>query len=200
MVAVVKSVSGPKLVVHNVKLSFFYDLRKQQCNMQTIASGEWKVDSYSVTIYKCSRKYKSSKLRLINVTGIRSLEEIKRARSIIQERFNLKLEKHHRIDNIFASRRWRENFDVAKLIKTCQQLHKDKFFIFFDVLLSRGIYLIPHKKGTIPSFILFRTGSSTVMSIKSHKDLYRSEKLLKSIYTENNLKRSTVAVAVAAEE
>ena len=121
------------------------------------------------------------------MTGIRSLEEIDEARSEIESRFNLTLHPKHRIDNIFASQKDYKNYDIGKLLATCQRLYRDKFTIIYDILLHRGIYLIPKRK-KLPSLILFRTGSATVMSMRSLSDLNKTDKLLNSVFIPDNLR------------
>ena len=121
------------------------------------------------------------------MTGIRSIEEIDAARRKIEARFNLTLHPKCRIDNIFASQKDTKNYDIGKLLATCKGLYSDKFTIIYDILLHRGIYLIPKKK-KCPSLILFRTGSATVMSMRSVSDLNKTNKLLKSVFIPDNLR------------
>ena len=92
-----------------------------------------------------------------------------------------------RIDNIFLARKGFLNFDVGKLISTCVKLFKPTHYVIYDILLFRGIYLVPRVKKKDPSFIVFRTGSLTLMSNKV-KDILNIEKRLKHVFSDTNLR------------
>ena len=182
----------PLLEIKNVKLSYFYDDERLKSDSSSSASSStlWNPPEPGVTyIGKCVITiYKSSKLNLINATGLKSLAEIDEIKSYLEEKFNLTIV-HVKIDNMFLSRKCFENFDVEKLIRTCEKLIKDSHHIIYDVLLSRGIYLIPRQKPK-PSLILFRTGSVTVMSIRSLEEVNECNNFLSKIYIVENLRNS----------
>lgn len=174
-----KSVSCPRLKIYNIKLSLVYN---ELAPPQVAPSpGVYKFHPFCATIYQ------SCKRRLINVTGVKQLQQIELIKKKIEREFNLTVS-HVRIDNIFLARRCFLNFDIERLITTCEILFKPTHFIIYDILLFRGIYVIPRRK-ELPSFIVFRTGSFTVM-LKQICDIERVEEDLKKIYTVENLKEN----------
>lgn len=172
----------PSLEIKNVKVSYFYDAPSP------LYSSSWHPPEPGVTyIGNCVITiYKSSKLNFMNATGIKSLAEIDQVKSCLEEKFNLTIV-HVKIDNMFLSRKCYENFDVEKLIRTSEKLIKDSHHIIYDVLLSRGIYLTPRQKPK-PSYILFRTGSVTVMSVRSIEEIDKCNHFLSQVYCAENLR------------
>ena len=76
--------------LNNIKVSFIFEnnVVKDQ-NKQII----WKNGNFTFTIYKHNRK-------LVNVTGLKSAEEIEQQKKLIEEMFQKKVKKE-RIDNTF---------------------------------------------------------------------------------------------------
>ena len=76
--------------LNNIKASFIFEnsVVKNQ-NKQVI----WKNGNFTFTIYKHSQQ-------LVNVTGLKSAEEIEQQKSVIEEMFQQEVKKV-RIDNVF---------------------------------------------------------------------------------------------------
>ena len=164
-----------RLKLYNIKLSICYKKIQHQ-----LTPGIYKIDNFYCTIYKtCQRR------RLINVTGISHFHQIEHVKCKIETEFNLTI-CHVKIDNMFLARKCFLNFNIAKLISTCERLFKPTHFIIYDVLLFRGVYILPRHKQD-PSFIVFRTGSLT-LHCKRPSDIRKVENYCKYIYAVENLK------------
>jgi TATA-box binding protein (TBP) (component of TFIID and TFIIIB) len=153
--------------LNNIKVSFIFEnnVVKDQ-NKQII----WKNGNFTFTIYKHNRK-------LVNVTGLKSAEEIEQQKKLIEEMFQQKVKKE-RIDNTFFSKKDYKNIDMPSLYKHLKE-NKD-YFVSYNIELFPGMYLHPKDK-QYPTMILFRTGSYTMMGGKSIKVVYESELFLKTL-------------------
>ena len=134
-----------KLKLYNIKLSAFY-------KKTTIAP---QPGVYHLNNKVCLTIYKTSKKNLINVTGVKSFLQLPHIKTQIERKFNLTVHRM-KIDNLFLARKGFLNFDIAKLIFACEKLFKPTHFVLFDILLFRGIFVIPREKKKNPSFIVFR--------------------------------------------
>ena len=114
---------------------------------------------------------------MINVTGLKSAEEIEQQKSVIEEMFQQNVLKV-RIDNTFFSKKDYTNIDMSSLYKHLKE-NKD-YFVSYNIELFPGMYLHPKDK-QYPTMILFRTGSYTMMGGKSIKVVYESELFLKTL-------------------
>ena len=153
--------------LNNIKVSFIFEnnVVKDQ-NKQII----WKNGNFTFTIYKHSRK-------LVNVTGLKSAEEIEQQKKLIEEMFQQKVKKE-RIDNTFFSKKDYKNIDMPSLYKHLKE-NKD-YFVSYNIEVFAGMYLHPKDK-QYPTMIVFRTGSYTMMGGKSIKVVYESELFLKTL-------------------
>ena len=102
---------------------------------------------------------------LLNVTGSKSVEEVKRKQNFIETAFNVQC-KNLKIDNIFYSYKDYKSIDMSALYYHVSDKFKVKFVIDYNVELFPGLYMKTKCKG-IPTLILFRTGSYTIMGCKS---------------------------------
>ena len=137
---------------------------------------------FSIRIYKHSP-------HLINVTGIRTLDEVDQIRSELEERFQIKIEKT-RVDNLMASRRGKHIFDFEKMIKSIKKNGYDRvFLVCYDVeTYAQRIFLTPREK-PCPSIQLLYTGSVTVMGCKSFEDLEFCQQVIDQLYTSETLRK-----------
>ena len=151
----------------NIKVSLLFknDIVKNQ-NKQII----WKNGNFIFTIYRCNQK-------LINVTGLKSAEEIEQQKSVIEEMFQQNVLKV-RIDNTFFSKKDYTNIDMSSLYKHLKE-NKD-YFVSYNIEVFAGMYLHPKDK-QYPTMIIFRTGSYTMMGGKSLKIVYECEIFLKTL-------------------
>ena len=102
---------------------------------------------------------------LINVTGCKSMQEVKRCQNCIEIAYNVQCT-NLKIDNIFYSYKDFKNIDMSALYYHVREKVKEKFVIDYNVELFPGLYMKTKCKGE-PTLILFRTGSYTIMGCKS---------------------------------
>ena len=102
---------------------------------------------------------------LINLTGLRSMKEVETTRKYIEVVYNVQCN-DLRVDNIFYSHKDCLNIDMSALYYHLRQHHKDNYVIDYNVELFPGLYMKSKIKG-LPTLILFRTGSYTIMGCKS---------------------------------
>jgi TATA-box binding protein (TBP) (component of TFIID and TFIIIB) len=153
--------------LNNIKASFIFEnnVVKDQ-NKQVI----WKNGNFTFTIYKHN-------LQLVNVTGLKSAEEIEQQKTLIEELFQQKVKKV-RIDNVFFSKKDYKNIDMCSLYKNLKE--NQDYFINYNIEVFPGMYLHPKDK-QYPTMIIFRTGSYTIMGGKSLKVVYESELFLNTL-------------------
>ena len=113
----------------------------------------------------------------MNVTGLKSAEEIEQQKSVIEEMFQQNVLKV-RIDNTFFSKKDYTNIDMSSLYKHLKE-NKD-YFVSYNIELFAGIYLQPKDK-LYPTMIIFRTGSYTIMGGKSVKIIYECEQFVQHL-------------------
>ena len=102
---------------------------------------------------------------LINITGLKKMDEIGTTLKNIQVVYNVKCSDVH-IDNIFYSHKDDRNIDMNALYYYLRDKHKDEYCIDYNIELFPGLYMKTKIKG-LPTLILFRTGSYTIMGCKS---------------------------------
>ena len=102
---------------------------------------------------------------LINLTGLTSIKKIHSTRKYIELVYDVKCS-DVRIDNIFYSHKDYRNIDMNALYYHLREKHKDKHAIDYNVELFPGLYM-KSKIKDLPTLILFRTGSYTIMGCKS---------------------------------
>ena len=139
---------------------------------------------YKIKIYKDFSQ-------LINVTGIRSLNEVHQIISELEEKFGVTINKKYRIDNIMASRKVKLIFDFKKIIDSIKMLGYDKVFHvdYDEETYSQRIFLKPRKK-PFPSIQLLYTGSVTVMGCKSFHHVRFCQNVIKQCFSLNTLRRT----------
>ena len=153
--------------LNNIKASFIFENNLiQNGNKQVI----WKNGNFTFTIYKHSQQ-------LVNVTGLKSAEEIEQQKSVIEEMFQQKVKKV-RIDNTFFSKKDYKNIDMPSLYKHLKE-NKD-YFVSYNIEVFAGMYLHPKDK-QYPTMIIFRTGSYTIMGGKSFKIIYECEQFVQHL-------------------
>ena len=125
----------------------------------------WRDGKSTFSIYKDSRKF-------INVTGLKSLQEIKQQKLAME-----KLVKQNivsvKIDNIFYSKKDSKNVDMGSL-------YKKDYFCNYNIELFAGMYLHPSNK-SYPTILLFRTGSYSLMGSKYLKFILESENFVQDL-------------------
>jgi len=121
---------------------------------------------------------------LINITGLKSMKEIQTLKKYLEVAYNVKCS-DVKVDNIFYSHKDCCNIDMNALYYHLRQHHKDNYVIDYNVELFPGLYMKSKIKG-LPTLILFRTGSYTIMGCKSIEMLIKYKTFvcntLKSFY------------------
>ena len=130
----------------------------------------WKNVNQTFTIYRHNPK-------LINVTGLKSAEEIEQQKCLMEEKFKQEVMKV-RIDNMFFSEKDYKNIDMVALYHTMKE-NKD-YYVNYHVELFAGMYLHPTNK-LFPTILVFRTGSYTLMGGKSLEVVKESQQFIQDL-------------------
>lgn len=130
----------------------------------------WKNGNHTFTIYRHNPK-------LINVTGLKSAEEIEQQKCLMEEKFKQEVMKV-RIDNTFFSKKDYKNIDMVALYHTMKE-NKD-YYVNYHVELFAGMYLHPTNK-LFPTILVFRTGSYTLMGGKSLEVVKESQQFIQDL-------------------
>ena len=154
--------------LRNLKASFI--LKEKISSLPKIKNVTFKQNNFTFNIYHHSPY-------LVNVTGVKTLEQLKLARQIIEEKLQQAVVKV-RIDNTFFSQKNYRNVDLNKVYTFMQQ--SETFHVDYNVELFAGMYLHP-KKTKYPTILFFRTGSYTMMGGKQWKILNDCETFIKTL-------------------
>ena len=117
---------------------------------------------------------------LINLTGLKSMEAVDTTRKYIEFVYDVKCS-DVRVDNIFYSQKDCCNIDMNALYYHLREQHKDNFVIDYNIELFPGLYMKSKFRG-LPTLILFRTGSYTIMGCKSIEMLIEYKTFVKNIF------------------
>ena len=131
--------------IKNIKASFILEEKVD-------TSGTFKQNNVVYTIYPHVKT-------LVNVTGIKSFEQLEISKKIIESKLKQKVV-NVRIDNTFFSKKNYRNVDMVKVYKFMQ--NHPLFHVDYNIELFAGMYLHP-KKSKYPTILFFRTGSYTMM-------------------------------------
>jgi len=153
----------------NIKASFIFeeDLTEKRSGTDKLI---FKDKSVTFTIYKHTP-------RLLNVTGVKSLAQLKSCKGEMEKRFGKQIKKE-RIDNLFFSKKDKKNIDLGQM-SIYLHGHK-KYFASYVHELFPGMHLIPKDK-SFPTIVLFRTGSFTLMGSKNLNAIFESESFVESL-------------------
>ena len=138
--------------IKNIKASFILEDKAD-------TSGISKQNNVVYTIYPHVKT-------LVNVTGIKSFEQLEISKKIIESKLKQKVV-NVRIDNTFFSKKNYKNVDMVKVYKFMQ--NNSLFHVDYNIELFAGMYLKP-KTSVYPTILFFRTGSYTIMGAKK-KDI-----------------------------
>ena len=141
--------------IKNIKASFILEEKVATPSKNSI----FKRDNVVYTIYPHVRN-------LVNVTGIKSFEQLEISKKIIESKLKQKVV-NIRIDNTFFSKKNYKNVDMVKVYKFMQ--NNSLFHVDYNIELFAGMYLKP-KTSIYPTILFFRTGSYTIMGAKK-KDI-----------------------------
>ena len=153
--------------IKNIKVRFIFEKDViVKPNRQMI----WRDGKATFSIYKDSRKF-------INVTGLKSIQEIKQQKLAMEKLFKKNVISV-KIDNMFYSKKDSKNIDMGSLYTYLKG--RQDYFCNYNIELFAGMYLHPTNK-TYPTILLFRTGSYTLMGCKSLKLILEVEKYVKDL-------------------
>ena len=130
----------------------------------------WRNGKSTFSIYRNSTKF-------INVTGIKSLQEIKQQKLAMEKLFKQDIISV-KIDNIFYSKKDSKNVDMGSLYNYLKG--RQDYFCNYNIELFAGMYLHPSNK-VYPTILLFRTASYTLMGCKSMKLILESENFVQDL-------------------
>ena len=172
---------GKTLKIVCMKVSFFMsqDLKPQ-------IGTHFSRRGITITVYKHNK-------RLLNITGIKDQDHFKQTQKFVQAYYhsvNNNVVIGERIDNIMFSRKMFNNYDMPSILNVCRKLFSHSHYVEYDdeLLTSKGIFLKPRRKPNC-SFILYRTGSSTILGAKQISDIHLCQSMLDRIYQNCYLKR-----------
>ena len=117
---------------------------------------------------------------LINVTGLKSMKEVETTRKYIEVVYNVKCS-DVQVDNIFYSHKDFRNINMNALYYYLREHHKDNYVIDYNIELFPGLYMKSKIRG-LPTLILFRTGSYTIMGCKSMEKLIEYKTFVNDIF------------------
>ena len=152
--------------IKNIKASFILEEKVATPSRNCIL----KRDNVVYTIYPHLRN-------LVNVTGIKSFQQLEKAKKIIESRLKQKVV-NVRIDNTFFSKKNYENVDMVKVYKFMQ--NNPLFHVDYNIELFAGMYLKP-KTSDYPTILFFRTGSYTIMGAKTKDILLECQKFVNNL-------------------
>ena len=153
--------------IKNIKVRFIFEKDViVKPNKQII----WRDGKSTFSIYKDSRKF-------INVTGLKSLQEIKQQKLAMEKLFKQNIISV-KIDNIFYSKKDSKNVDMGSLYNYLKG--RQDYFCNYNIELFAGMYLHPSNK-VYPTILLFRTASYTLMGCKSMKLILESENFVQDL-------------------
>merc|ERR1712215_319658 len=152
----------------NIKASFI--LKDKVCGGGKVKNYIFKRDGFTFTIYHHTPY-------LVNVTGVRSVERLKLAQQIIEDKLQQTV-KEVRIDNTFFSQKNYRNVDLGQVYNFMQ--NNEKFHIDYNVELFAGMYF-HSKKSNYPTLLFFRTGSFTMMGGKDMKIIRRCKTFVNNL-------------------
>ena len=154
--------------IKNIKASFILEEEVATPSRNCI----FKRDNVVYTIYPHLRN-------LVNVTGIKSFQQLEIAKKIIESRLKQKVV-NVRIDNTFFSKKNYKNVDMVKVYKFMQ--NNSLFHVDYNVELFAGMYLKP-KTTVYPTILFFRTGSYTILGAKKKDILLECQTFVNNLIT-----------------
>ena len=160
------------MTIRNIKASFILDEKVASPSNFVV-----KQNTFVITIYGHSRK-------LVNVTGIKSFDQLKEAKEMIEDKLKRRVIKV-RIDNTFFSKKNYENVDMYKVYAFMQG--NRLFRVEYNIELFAGMYFHP-KKSEYPTILFFRTGSYTMMGAKKKSILVECEHFVINLINKFNKK------------
>ena len=156
--------------VCNIKISLYFEkelFKKEKTNRKIIIKdGEWIITQYLHSP------------NLINITGLKSKDDIVKVIKHLEDKFNNKCVKHQ-IDSAMLSHKDSKlikMIDIMKHIKSVTNL----FYIDYHPELFTGMYLKPYNRD-YPTVNLFYTGSFQLLGGKSFEKIDSTITIVKDL-------------------
>ena len=159
--------AGHKMKVKNIKVRFIFDKDVIVKSKRQII---WRNGKSTFSIYRGATNF-------INVTGLKSVQEIKQQKLAMEKLFKQNIISV-KIDNIFYSKKDSKNVDMGSLYNYLKG--RQDYFCNYNIELFAGMYLHPSNK-VYPTILLFRTASYTLMGCKSMKLILESENFVQDL-------------------
>ena len=153
--------------VKNIKVRFIFDKDVIVKSKRQII---WRNGKSTFSIYRGATNF-------INVTGLKSVQEIKQQKLAMEKLFKQNIISV-KIDNIFYSKKDYKNIDMGSLYNYLKG--RQDYFCNYNIELFAGMYLHPSNK-VYPTILLFRTASYTLMGCKSMKLILESENFVQDL-------------------
>ena len=153
--------------VKNIKVRFIFDKDVIVKSKRQII---WRNGKSTFSIYRGATNF-------INVTGLKSVQEIKQQKLAMEKLFKQNIISV-KIDNIFYSKKDSKNVDMGSMYNYLKG--RQDYFCNYNIELFAGMYLHPSNK-VYPTILLFRTASYTLMGCKSMKLILESENFVQDL-------------------
>ena len=153
----------------NMKVSFLFgeNILQKKDGTEKV---KFKQRGVSYTVYKHTPT-------LLNVTGIKTLAQIKKEKMEMEKYFEKNIVKV-RIDNLFFSEKNEKNINLNAIERYLK--NNEMFTVNYHQELFPGMHLLPKDK-KYPTIGLFRSGSFTMMGSTCMVSIIESEAFLHSL-------------------
>ena len=158
--------------LRNIKASFYFAQQIIPPEHFSTRKYNFQVQNFSFSIYKHAS-------RLLNVTGVKTLKELKVCRKMMEEHFQKEIIRV-RIDNTFFVKKNDLRINLAKLYYHLNVYYKVIYVPSYNQELFCGMHLKPTEKA-YPTVILFSTGTYIMMGGTSFKTIINAEKFVNRI-------------------
>ena len=118
---------------------------------------------------------------LLNVTGLKSSKEIKQLKIDLESKFKVDCFKI-RIDNIFYSHKDTKVYSLYHLFYFLKGFCPKGYRVDYNVEIFPGMFL-KSKFKTLPTLILFSTGSYSIIGAKSFYSAWRAKTFVNMLFS-----------------
>ena len=157
--------------VKNLKCTFTFEnnvINDENKHLQLL----FKIDDVKISIYGHSPTF-------LNATGLKSLKDIEHYKCLFEQKYAQQC-KSVRIDNVFISNKDFKNIDLQKCYNYIKEFYNDKYRVEYNFELFPAMYIYPKDK-TLPTMLLFRTGSYQFMGGCTSEGLLQTRQFVKHL-------------------
>ena len=116
--------------------------------------------------------------RIVNVTGIKSEEEISQVIQFLERKYNNKCIKHQ-IDSIMITHKDYKSIQMIDIVNNLKSI-TNLYYADYNPELFTGIYLKPYDR-TYPTVNMFYTGSFQLLGGKSFEKIHITFNIIKKL-------------------